>query len=107
MRSEFAVPRDACCRRPRFWLRPQDAVRSLKRVGYGRSKKENVTLTPQYAALSPRPQIGGVCRMPELRRTQAAAPSVRRLRLLRWPGSDDAAIRNGLRVKRRREAAHL
>jgi hypothetical protein len=74
-----------------------------KRVNYGRPEKENLALAPQHAALASCPQTRCLCRMSQLRRTQAATPFVRRLRLLRRPRGGNPAHRNKLRLCHRLE----
>src|SRR5689334_18681573 len=49
---------------------------------YGRSEEENLQVAPQHAPRPSRPAGVELQRMPELRRDQAAAPSLQRLRLL-------------------------
>src|SRR6266436_4454277 len=73
------------CRRPRFWL-----ITGLRRsplfpnyrASHGRSKEEDFAIAPQYAAVAPRAEAVGLCRMPELRRVEASTPPVRFLRIL-------------------------
>jgi hypothetical protein len=49
---------------------------------YGSSEKEDLAVAPQYASLAPCAETGCLRRMPELRRTQAAASSLWVVRLL-------------------------
>ena len=68
---------------PRILAKYRELPRSLRRVDHGRSEKENLAVAPQYAPLASRAARAGLCRVPELRRTEAAASSVRVMRLLR------------------------
>jgi hypothetical protein len=49
---------------------------------HGRTEKEDLAVAPQYASLTPCAETGYLRGMPELRRTQATAPSLRVVRLL-------------------------
>jgi hypothetical protein len=49
----------------------------------GCSEKEDFALAPQHAAIASFFETRGLCRMPELRRAQAPASSVRIVRILR------------------------
>src|SRR5271165_2528126 len=52
------------------------------RASNGCSKKEDFAIAPEYAALAPCAETGGLCRMPELRRAETSASPVRSLRVL-------------------------
>ena len=67
-------------------------------------KKKTSHVAPQYAPLASCAEVGRLCRMPELRRAEAAAPLCARLRPLRRPRGDAAASAGGLTAGRRREA---
>jgi hypothetical protein len=69
------------------------------RASNGRSKEEDFALAPQYAAFASLPENGRLCRMPELRRAEAASPSLRILRLLRRARGDKGAIGDRLTDK--------
>ena len=55
------------------YRRPSDI---LETSCYGSSEKEDFAVAPQYASLAPCAETGCLCRMPELRRTQATASSL-------------------------------
>ena len=75
------------------------------RASDGRSKKEDLAVAPKYAALAPRLETGCLRRVPELRRAQASASSVRIVRILRRARGDRAAIGDGLTKKPRRRGS--
>ena len=57
--------------------------RSSRRDNHGCSEKENLALAPQHAAVASRAERAGLCRMPGLRRAEAAASPLPVLRPLR------------------------
>jgi len=59
-------------------------------VEHGRSEEESLALAPQYAALAPCAARSKLRRMFELRRTEAAAPRLSIVRLLRRTRSNTA-----------------
>src|SRR6266446_8289771 len=89
------------CRRSCFWLitlLPRIS-RPHNRAFNGRSKEEDLAVAPQHAALASFPETRGLCRMPELRRAQAPASSVRIVRILRRARGDHGAIGDRLARK--------
>jgi hypothetical protein len=72
------------CRRLCFWLitLPGLSPTPNHRASHGRSQKENFAIAAQYAAIASCVKAGRLCRVPELRRAEAAASPVWILRLL-------------------------
>src|SRR5207248_11010160 len=88
---------------PRILSKYRTFPRRCTRVAcHGRSQKESLAVTAQYAPLPRRAARLVLCRMPELRRAEAPASSVPRLRALRRPRNDAATLAIGLISRRRR-----
>jgi|SRR4029077_12681854 hypothetical protein len=75
------------CRRCGFWLISGVHLYrfSRKRTYHGRSEKEDVAVTPQYATLASCAQTSCLCRVSQLRGAEAPTPSLQSVWVLRRP----------------------